>query len=134
MINAIVTTGRFVRRSSPARCELLRRSDRSATRPTRITDASLGRRPAEARSAAAVCRSVPGRPWSILAPAPRRRLRAGQPFSGGGCQFEDGGVVDDADDVRVRVARLDWWHTIEVAPGVLTPGGWDLRGTAMRLP
>ena len=33
-----------------------------------------------------------------------------------------------------RIAQLDWWHTIEVAPGVLTPGGWDLRPTAARLP
>jgi len=40
----------------------------------------------------------------------------------------------DADAVRARVAGLDWWHTIEVAPGVVTPGGWDLRATAERLP
>jgi tRNA (mo5U34)-methyltransferase len=36
--------------------------------------------------------------------------------------------------VRARVAEVDWWHTIEVAPGVLTPGGWDLRPTAERMP
>jgi tRNA (mo5U34)-methyltransferase len=35
---------------------------------------------------------------------------------------------------RGRVAGLDWWHTIEVAPGVVTPGWWDLRPTAERLP
>jgi tRNA (mo5U34)-methyltransferase len=40
----------------------------------------------------------------------------------------------DADTARARVAGLDWWHTIEVAPGVVTPGGWDLRTTAERLP
>src|SRR4051794_22711610 len=40
----------------------------------------------------------------------------------------------DADIVRQRVAQLDWWHTIEVAPGVFTPGGWDLRATAPQLP
>jgi tRNA (mo5U34)-methyltransferase len=40
----------------------------------------------------------------------------------------------DSDLVRRRVAEHDWWHTIEVAPGVLTPGGWDLRSTAERLP
>jgi hypothetical protein len=40
----------------------------------------------------------------------------------------------DADAARARVAGLDWWHTIEVAPGVVTPGGWDLRATAERLP
>ena len=33
-----------------------------------------------------------------------------------------------------RIAALDWWHTIEVAPGVVTPGGWDLRPTAERMP
>jgi tRNA (mo5U34)-methyltransferase len=40
----------------------------------------------------------------------------------------------DAEAARARVAELDWWHTIEVAPGVVTPGGWDLRSTAERLP
>src|SRR4051794_15015034 len=40
----------------------------------------------------------------------------------------------DAEAARARVAELDWWHTIEVAPGVVTPGGWDLRATAERLP
>jgi tRNA (mo5U34)-methyltransferase len=43
-------------------------------------------------------------------------------------------VKRDAADPRERVAELDWWHTIEVAPGVVTPGGWDLRPTAERLP
>src|SRR3954463_10790228 len=40
----------------------------------------------------------------------------------------------DAEAARARVAELDWWHTIEVAPGVVTPRGWDLRATAERLP
>jgi tRNA (mo5U34)-methyltransferase len=40
----------------------------------------------------------------------------------------------DAEVARARVSELDWWHTIEVAPGVVTPGGWDLRPTAERLP
>jgi tRNA (mo5U34)-methyltransferase len=40
----------------------------------------------------------------------------------------------EAGTARERVAELDWWHTIEVSPGVLTPGGWDLRATALRLP
>jgi tRNA (mo5U34)-methyltransferase len=43
-------------------------------------------------------------------------------------------ATTDAEAVRARVAELDWWHTIEVAPGVVTPGGWDLRPTAERLP
>jgi hypothetical protein len=43
-------------------------------------------------------------------------------------------ATTDAEAARARVAELDWWHTIEVAPGVVTPGGWDLRSTAERLP
>lgn len=35
---------------------------------------------------------------------------------------------------RAAVAGLRWWHVIEVAPGVVTPGGWDLRPTAARMP
>jgi tRNA (mo5U34)-methyltransferase len=37
-------------------------------------------------------------------------------------------------DARARIDGLDWWHTIEVAPGVVTPGGWDLRPTAAQMP
>jgi tRNA (mo5U34)-methyltransferase len=33
-----------------------------------------------------------------------------------------------------RVTQHDWWHTIELSPGVVTPGGWDLRPTAAELP
>ena len=32
------------------------------------------------------------------------------------------------------IAGLSWWHAIEVAPGVVTPGPWDLRPTAERMP
>lgn len=39
-----------------------------------------------------------------------------------------GGVAQEA------IAGLDWWHTIEVTPGVVTPGGWDLRPAAERMP
>jgi len=42
--------------------------------------------------------------------------------------------VDRSGDALRRVADHDWWHTIEVAPGVVTPGGWDLRPTAARIP
>ena len=42
--------------------------------------------------------------------------------------------MTDADAAQARVAGLDWWHTIEVAPGVVTPGGWDLRAAGERLP
>jgi tRNA (mo5U34)-methyltransferase len=37
-------------------------------------------------------------------------------------------------DAPARIAGQDWWHTIEVAPGVLTPGSWDLREAAGRMP
>jgi tRNA (mo5U34)-methyltransferase len=40
----------------------------------------------------------------------------------------------DPESARRRIAELDWWHTIEVAPGVVTAGGWDLRGTADAMP
>jgi tRNA (mo5U34)-methyltransferase len=33
-----------------------------------------------------------------------------------------------------RIAEHRWWHTIEVAPGIVTPGGWDLRSTSAQLP
>jgi tRNA (mo5U34)-methyltransferase len=33
-----------------------------------------------------------------------------------------------------RIAELDWWHTIEIEPGLVTRGGWDLRPTAERMP
>jgi tRNA (mo5U34)-methyltransferase len=36
--------------------------------------------------------------------------------------------------VNERVAAHGWWQTIELAPGVVTPGGWDLRPTAERMP
>jgi hypothetical protein len=40
----------------------------------------------------------------------------------------------DAESAQSRIAELDWWHTIEVAPGVVTAGGWDLRATADAVP
>lgn len=39
-----------------------------------------------------------------------------------------------SDEARSRIAGLNWWHTIEVTPGVVTPGWWDLRPTAERMP
>jgi tRNA (mo5U34)-methyltransferase len=29
---------------------------------------------------------------------------------------------------------MDWWHAIELPDGSVTPGGWDLRETATRIP
>jgi tRNA (mo5U34)-methyltransferase len=33
-----------------------------------------------------------------------------------------------------RITKHEWWQTIELSPGVVTPGGWDLRPTAAELP
>jgi tRNA (mo5U34)-methyltransferase len=30
--------------------------------------------------------------------------------------------------------RDEWWHTIDLPDGSVTPGGWDLRGTAREIP
>jgi tRNA (mo5U34)-methyltransferase len=43
-------------------------------------------------------------------------------------------VTSSEQDIRRRLADHAWWHTIELAPGVVTPGWWDLRPTAARLP
>jgi tRNA (mo5U34)-methyltransferase len=37
-------------------------------------------------------------------------------------------------NAKLAVAGLSWWHVIEVVPGVTTPGGWDLRPMAARMP
>jgi tRNA (mo5U34)-methyltransferase len=38
------------------------------------------------------------------------------------------------DDAITKIARHRWWHTIDVAEGISTPGGWDLRPTSDKLP
>src|SRR4051794_5535136 len=40
--------------------------------------------------------------------------------------------VDES--LRDRVAAREWYHTLELAPGVVTPGWFDLRGVADTLP
>jgi len=42
--------------------------------------------------------------------------------------------VATAMNATERIAEHRWWHTIEVAPGIVTPGGWDLRPTSAQLP
>ena len=32
------------------------------------------------------------------------------------------------------IATQRWWHTIDVGPGLATPGSWDLRPMAERIP
>lgn len=36
-------------------------------------------------------------------------------------------------DIRARVDRLDWYHTLELAPGVITPGWFDTRAAIDRI-
>ena len=40
----------------------------------------------------------------------------------------------DAAAMRERIASQSWYHTIEVAPGVVTPGWFDTRKVAPELP
>lgn len=38
------------------------------------------------------------------------------------------GTSYKADELRRRISDFDWWyHTQELAPGILTPGMFDLR-------
>jgi tRNA (mo5U34)-methyltransferase len=39
-----------------------------------------------------------------------------------------------AQTLRDRVAQVEWYHTIELAPGVVTPGWFDTRAVADRVP
>jgi tRNA (mo5U34)-methyltransferase len=43
-------------------------------------------------------------------------------------------VTDSSDSLRDVVASRDWYHTIELAPGVVTRGWFDLRPVAGKLP
>ena len=36
--------------------------------------------------------------------------------------------------MREEIAGLDWYHTLELAPGVVTPGWFDLRSVASQVP
>jgi len=40
----------------------------------------------------------------------------------------------DLDELRAQVAGRQWYHTLELAPGVVTPGWFDTRPVAARLP
>jgi tRNA (mo5U34)-methyltransferase len=42
-------------------------------------------------------------------------------------------VAVTLDDLRARVAARDWYHTLELAPGVVTPGWFDLRYLPARI-
>jgi tRNA (mo5U34)-methyltransferase len=43
------------------------------------------------------------------------------------------GATDPA-ALREKIASMEWYHTLELAPGVLTPGWFDLRTVAPRVP
>ncbi len=44
-------------------------------------------------------------------------------------------MVDDGGSLRRQVAAIDeWYHTIELAPGVTTPGWFDTRSVASAVP
>jgi tRNA (mo5U34)-methyltransferase len=40
----------------------------------------------------------------------------------------------DSADLRARVAGRQWYHTLELAPGVVTPGWFDTREVPAKLP
>lgn len=42
--------------------------------------------------------------------------------------------VDPADDLVKAITGVQWYHTLELAPGVVTPGWFDLRPLAPKLP
>lgn len=42
--------------------------------------------------------------------------------------------AEDIATLRKRVAELDWYHTIELVPGVVTPGWFDTRAIVRKLP
>src|SRR5258708_5723177 len=43
-------------------------------------------------------------------------------------------VVADASKLARDVAEVEWYHTLELAPSIITPGWFDLRGLPRRLP
>jgi tRNA (mo5U34)-methyltransferase len=40
----------------------------------------------------------------------------------------------DREELRTQVAGRQWYHTLELAPGVVTPGWFDTRAVAAKLP
>lgn len=46
----------------------------------------------------------------------------------------DPGSSPAADQLRSRVDSIDWYHTLELAPGVITPGWLDHRPIVSRVP
>jgi tRNA (mo5U34)-methyltransferase len=44
------------------------------------------------------------------------------------------GVAERAAELAAEVAAREWYHTLELAPGVVTPGWLDTRGVVPRIP
>ena len=42
--------------------------------------------------------------------------------------------MDASHELREEIEGREWYHTLELAPGLVTPGWWDTRGTPARLP
>ncbi len=42
--------------------------------------------------------------------------------------------ADATADLRKRVAALDWYHTIDLGAGIITPGWFDTRSVAAKVP
>lgn len=42
--------------------------------------------------------------------------------------------MTDTTRLRERVSQLEWYHTLELAPGVVTPGWFDTREVVKKLP
>src|SRR5687768_17318041 len=43
-------------------------------------------------------------------------------------------MPERSSDIAASVEALRWYHTLELGDGILTPGEYDLRGIAGRLP
>jgi tRNA (mo5U34)-methyltransferase len=48
--------------------------------------------------------------------------------------MNDGSALIDGRSLRERVAGMDWYHTLELGPGILTPGWLDHRPILDRVP
>jgi tRNA (mo5U34)-methyltransferase len=45
-----------------------------------------------------------------------------------------GGLAKTGESLSERVAAIEWYHTLELAPGVVTPGWFDTRAVVAQLP
>ncbi len=65
----------------------------------------------------------------------RRQLYScGSPTGSVGTKRCEAMLSDTVETLRAQVAELEWYHTIELAPGLTTPGWFDTRRVVNRLP